>query len=341
MNGYEIVKRNISFDNPERVGLRFNSLGVSDVFRIFVQPPERCRPVNSPPVRMDKKIRTAPGQADEWGCTWESLEEENSGDMGQVLNPPLKNLDDLNTFPFPDPYDPHHFDGLEEALSLSNDKFVQMNSPFCIFERMHFLYGFSETLRDLALEPQKMEVLIDKVIAYQIGIVETAGKLGKGRIHCFDTTDDWGTQTNMFISPKMWRSLFKPRYKKLIDTIHAHGMVIRFHTDGRINAIFQDLIELGIDILNIHQPLLLGIDEVAEKLSGKLCLEVSTDIQQTLPSCDEQRIKNEVKEIIQKWCTPKGGLIGIEYRYGKVLGISEQALRWELDAFQQYGKLNK
>jgi hypothetical protein len=83
---------------------------------------------------------------------------------------------------------------------------------------------------------------------------------------------------------------------------------------------------------------LLGIDDVAEKLSGKICLEVSADVQLTLPSCNEQKIQNEIKEIIQKWSTPKGGLIGVEYRYGKMLGISEQALRWELEAFQRYGE---
>ena len=127
MNGYEIIKRNINFDHPERIGLRFNSLGVSDVFRIFVQPPERCRPASLKTIRMDKKIRSASGQEDEWGCRWESLEEEDSGDMGQVLNPPLKNLDEIDRYPFPDPYDPHHFDGLEEALSNSNEKFVQLN----------------------------------------------------------------------------------------------------------------------------------------------------------------------------------------------------------------------
>lgn len=339
MDSYEIMMRNIQFDSPQRIGLRFNSLGVSDVFRMYVQPPLNCRSSDNKNVRMDKKIRTASGSLDEWGCMWESLEEEGSGDMGQVLHPPIHDLDQVSSYPFPDPYDPHHFDGLEEALQLSKGKFVQLNSPFCLFERLHFLYGFSETLRDLALDREKMEALIDKVIAYQIGIVEMAGQLGKGRIHCFDTTDDWGTQTNMFISPRMWREIFKPRYQKLIDTIHANGMLLRFHTDGRINAIFPDLIELGVDILNVHHPLLLGIDDVAEKLSGKICLEVSCDVQQTLPSCDEQRIKNEVKEIVQKWCTPRGGLIGVEYRYGKVLGISEQSLRWELDAFQQYGKI--
>jgi len=340
LNSYEIVRRNIEFNKPERVGLRFNSLGVSDVFRIYVQPPRHLRPQGIKEVRMDRKIRTQPGEIDEWGCRWEVLEGISGADMGQVLDPPLKDLEQLETYPFPDPYNPEHFEGLETALSAAGDKFVQLNSPFCLFERAHFMRGFEALMNDLMLDKDKVEIFLDKVIDYQIGIVETAEKLGKGRIHCFDTTDDWGTQNNLFVSPRMWRELFKPRYKKLIDVIHKNKMVIRFHSDGKINAILPDLIELGVDILNVHQPLLLGIDEIAEQLRGKVCFEVSADIQVTLPSNNKEKIFKEVKELVDKWTTPNGGMIGVEYRYGEAIGISPQALAWELEAFQQYGRFN-
>lgn len=338
MNGYEIIRRNIEFDNPERVGLRFQGLGISDVFRIYVQPPKAIRPEGSGAVRMDKKIRTPAGHIDSWGCQWEAMGDSTDGEMGMVVDPPLKDLDALEAYPFPDPYDPDLFEGLEEALAAAGDKFVQINSPFCMFERLHFLRGFEEVMKDLVTRPDRLEALLDKIIDYQIGIVEMAGQLGKGRIHCFDTTDDWGTQTNMFISPKMWRKFFKPRYQRLMDAIHANDMVIRFHTDGRINAILDDLVELGMDILNVHQPRLLGIDEVAEKLAGRICFEVSADIQVTLPGGDREKIRDEVKQVVQKWASPKGGLIGIEYRYGQAIGITPQALKWELEAFLEYGK---
>lgn len=340
MNGYEIIRRNIEFDNPERVGLRFEGLGVSDVYRLYVQPPKSFRPKGIAKVRMDKKIRTGPGNTDEWGCIWNMVGDLGADDMGQVLDPPLKDLNLVESYPFPDPFNPEHFDGLEIALVAADEKFVQLNSPFCLFERLHFLRGFEAIMNDLMLNANKVEKLLDKVIAYQIGIVEMAGRLGKGRIHCFDTTDDWGTQKNMFISLNMWRKFFKPRYKKLIDTIHENGMVIRFHSDGKINAIFDDLVELGVDILNVHQPQLLGIDEVADKMTGKVCFEVSADIQVTLPGGDRDAIRKEVQEIIQKWAMPNGGLIGVEYRYGRAIGISQQALEWELEAFQDYGKFS-
>ena len=341
MNGYEIILRNIQFDNPERVGLRFNSLGVSDVFRLYVQPPKALRPTGIGEVRMDRKLRTKSGDVDEWGCKWEAGEDLGGDDMGLVLDSPIKDLSSIDEYPFPDPYDLDHFEGLEIALASTGEKFVQLNSPFCLFERAHFLRGFEELMNDFVLDQQNIEKLLDKIIAYQIGIAEMAADLGKGRIHCFDTTDDWGTQTNLFISPKMWRALFKPRYKRLIDTIHKHGMFIRFHSDGKINPILPDLVELGVDILNIHQPRLMGIDEVSKLLRGKVCFEVSADVQITLPSNDKEKIFSEVQELVEKWATPQGGLIGVEYRYGAAIGFGKQELEWELEAFQKFGQFAK
>jgi len=340
MNSLEIIQQNIHFDHPDRVGLRFNSLGVSDVFRIYLLPPRDFIPDDARIISMQKKIRTLPGSVDEWGCRWEVLEDISGDDMGQVLDPPLKNLEDLPSYTFPDPYNPDRFFGLNDVLDKSDGKFVQLNSPFCMFERMHFIRGFEKTLEDLVLRPELAETLLDKLMEFQIGISEMAGKLGKGRIHCFDMTDDWGTQNNLFISPAMWRKYFKPRYEKLIDVIHKNGMFIRFHSDGKINSIIQDLIEIGVDILNVHQPLLLGIDEISDNFRGKVCFEVSADIQVTLPGGNRDAIRKEVQEIIQKWATPNGGLIGVEYRYGKAIGISQQALEWELEAFQDYGKFS-
>jgi uroporphyrinogen decarboxylase len=336
MNSREIIKRNINFDSPERIGLRFNSLGVSDVFRIYTQPTKAFIPAGIEKVRMDKKIRTPHSTVDEWGCCWDSAE-ETSEEMGQVLNPPLKNLDDISGYNIPDPYDPDRFSGVDEALQRAEGKFVQLNSPFCMFERMHFIHGFEATLADLVIKPEESEVMLDKLIDFQIGIAEMAGKMGKGRIDCFDTTDDWGTQKNLFINPKLWRKVFKPRYKKLIDVIHNNGMVIRFHSDGKINEIIDDLIEIGVDILNVHQPLLVGIDEISEKFQGKVCFEVSVDIQSTLPGGTQDVISAQAKELVERWATPKGGMIAIEYRYGTAIGVSQQALQWELEAFQKYG----
>ena len=79
---------------------------------------------------------------------------------------------------------------------------------------MHFLRGFDDTLMDCLLQPD-IEEMAKKLADYQIGIIEEAYRLGKGRIHCYDTTDDWGTQQNLMVSPTVFREIFKPQYKEV------------------------------------------------------------------------------------------------------------------------------
>ena len=302
MTGYEIIKGNINFTGPERIGIRFDRIaGKGDVYRIFVLPPADKRPEGTYSVK--KKFRPQNKAFDEWGCYWES-DDETGSDMGQPTNIPLKEIEDLETYVFPDPKAPGRFDGLEEALKEAEEKqlYVQLNSPHCIFERMHFLRGFQDTLMDCIAEPEAIEEMARKLADYQIGIIEEAYRLGKGRIHCYDTTDDWGTQNSLMISPELFREIFKPQYKRIFDKAHACGMDVRFHTDGKVN-----------DIL--------------------------LDIQATMPTGDKKLIEEEVKELVDKWATKDGGMIAVEYGYLNAIGTTKESMLYELECFEKYGKL--
>lgn len=340
MTGYEIMKRAVEFKNPDRIGLRFNRIaGEGDVYRIFVQPPREFHDDNLVhDVR--KKARPIANQKDEWGCLWAS-QDATGTDMGQVIEEPIKDWADFDSYEFPDPYADGRFDGLEEALKEAEEQglYVQLNSPHCLFERMHFLRGFDNLLMDTALETEKLEMLADKLTEYQIGIIEEAYRVGKGRIHCFDTTDDWGSQQNLLISPVVFREIFKPRYKRIVKAAHDAKMHVRFHTDGKVNAIIPDFIDIGFDILNIHQPRLMGIDEVSEIAQGKICFEAAIDIQETLPTGDKELIRQEAKELCQKWGTPSGGLIGVEYGYLSAIGTTKESMLYALESFKEFGQL--
>lgn len=342
MTGYEIIKGNINFTEPERIGLRFDRIaGVGDVYRIFVLPAKEFRD-STKTYSVSKKVRPRNGEYDEWGCYWESTDETGS-DMGQPTNTPIEDEDAYETYKCPDPYAEGRFDGLEEALNQAEEKglYVQLNSPQCIFERMHFLRGFEDTLVDCMTEPELIADLAKKLADYQIGIIDQAYKLGKGRIHCYDTTDDWGTQQNLMVPPKVFREIFKPQYKRIFDKCHECGMDVRFHTDGKINDILEDLIEVGVDIINIHQPRLVGIDEISEIARGRICFEVAVDIQSTLPTGNKELIEAEVKELVEKWATEKGGLIAVEYGYLDAIGTTKESMLYALECFQKYGILKK
>ena len=114
MTGYEIIKGNINFTGPDRIGLRFDRIaGKGDVCRIFVLPPKDKRPKGK--YSVSKKVRPANGEYDEWGCLWES-DDATGSDMGQVTNIPIEEWEDMEDYVIPDPKAEGRFDGLEEAL---------------------------------------------------------------------------------------------------------------------------------------------------------------------------------------------------------------------------------
>jgi hypothetical protein len=81
------------------------------------------------------------------------------------------------------------------------------------------------------------------------------------------------------------------------------------HCDGKITAIIDDLIALGIDVLNLQQPRVLGIEAVGEQFRGQVCFESACDIQHTLPVAEPDDIRAEARLLLQHWAVSNGGFI--------------------------------
>ena len=46
----------------------------------------------------------------------------------------------------------------------------------------------------------------------------------------------------------------------------------------------DDLIEIGVDIVNIHQPHLLNLKEFGKRFAGRICFDVAVDIRRSSPT---------------------------------------------------------
>ena len=65
------------------------------------------------------------------------------------------------------------------------------------------------------------------------------------------TGADFGAQDRPFISPKLYRDLFKPFHKRVNDWIHDNTSWKSFmHSDGAMWKLLPDVVEAGFDILN-------------------------------------------------------------------------------------------
>jgi hypothetical protein len=318
MTPYEIVQRAVEFDCPERIPIRFSTLGLDDTCGVGPRAPDGWQPCQA--------------GADEWGVVW-TPPPPGITNMGQPLGHNLTSWDLLDRIPWPDPHDASRYAVIEDQLAGAGDKYVITGCGFTFFERMHYLRGMPELFMDMYESPAKVHELAERVIAFPIGMAQELGRRYRGRIHGFAMTDDWGTQHAAFTSLPMFREFFKPYYQCLYDAIHDAGMHAWMHSCGHVNDIVGEWIDCGLDVVNLQQPTNLGIVEMGERYRGKICFESLCDIQMTLPWKDADEIRAEAKLLIEHWGTPEGGFVLTDYGDGAAIGVPLEKKRIMLQAF--------
>jgi len=320
MTSYEIVRRAIAFERPERLPVQFAALGLNDTYGVGLGHAAGWEP-------------SQPNE-DEWGCIWHKPTEESGvHNMGQPKGHPLTSWDLLDEINFPDPDDDARYAHLEEALEGAGDRYVLIGCGFTLFERMHYLRGFTELLADMYAAPEMVHELAERVLEYPVGVARNVGKRFRGRIHGMSMTDDWGTQNASIISIPMWRDLFKGRYQRLYDAIHDAGMTAWMHSCGHVNDVLAEWIDTGLDLVNLQQPTNLGIEEIGRRYRGQICFSSLCDIQMTLPWGTHDDIRREAALLLDHWATPEGGFILSDYGDGAAIGVADDRKRVMLEAF--------
>ena len=318
----EVMKAAIEFKTPDRLPVLFDSFGISDVKRIGW---------NQIGTGDHGKRITY----DEWNCGWQRTEMKN---MGQITIHPLSDWSGLDNFNWPDPDDAAFYEGMEDRFEGTEGYYLTTGIFMLLFERLHGLRGFENTMADLYLEREHLEALADRIVEFDIRVIQNISSRFPGLIDGFTFTDDWDTELALFIDPKQWREFFKPRYKKIFDAAHSAGWHIMMHSCGKVNDILGDLCGIGCDIVELQQPKVIGIEEAGKKFAGKLCFQSLCDIQHTLPMESDAAIEAEAKLLLDCWGTDSGGFILADYGDGAAIGVPPERKKVMYDAFMKYDR---
>ncbi|MCE9559992.1 MAG: hypothetical protein K8R88_13715 [Armatimonadetes bacterium] len=318
----EIVRKTLRRQGPPRLAVSMPGLGVDDRAVMPFQPPARFVPAR-------------PG-ADEWGCIWDKTDVPN---MGQVIEHPLADIRLLDSCATPDYRDPTRYVAVDAALQQA-EAAGQYRVAFVfmvLFERMHSLHGFENTLMDLYADRPAMEALADRIVETHLTFVREVARRFPGRIDGWCMTDDWGTQQNAFISYDLWMDFFYPRYKRIFDAMHAAGCDVWLHSCGKINDLIEGYIQAGVDIVNLQQPRALGIEAIGKRYRGRIAFESLADIQTTLPTGDKAKIDADVAALMTHWADTAGGFVFSDYGDDKAIGVTDPSVkRYMYDAFSRW-----
>jgi uroporphyrinogen decarboxylase len=320
MDSISRVKKAIKLEKIDDIPVSFELVGETDLKEFYIGAPNNWQPKRYPPFVFDiedyiegKNLK----KEDEWGVVWGFGDTLSGG--GIPIESPMRSLEDIKDYEFPDPLASGRFDGIHSIIGGYENKYCYATWFGLLFERLHFLLGFNETLMALMTDRREVEYALDRIVDFNIGLINgLADSLGN-RIHAFASTDDWGGQKNIFIDPELWRKLFKPRYAKISEEIHKRGLDFWMHSDGKIEEIIPDFIEIGVDVFNLNTSKLLGIKEFGNRFSGKSCFCAYIDTQTTAVHGTLQEIEEDAFGLVKYWSNGHGsGILAMDYRGNEI-----------------------
>jgi uroporphyrinogen decarboxylase len=237
-------------------------------------------------------------KVDEWGML-NQRQEYAGGVYWEQVGFPLANaqsIADLRAFPWPKPewYD---MAGLRDLAAPHADRAVMVGYT-AIFYYHNKLRGLELSMLDLVERPAFSRYLIERVADTFAALYEPRFEALRGLAQFTQVTDDFGSQTGLLISRRMFNEFYRPWMERAIQQAKRFGLKVMHHDDGAIYSLIPDLIEMGVDVLNPIQWRCNGMDRVAigRNHGGKLCFHGGVDNQQTLPFGTAEEVRAEVAE---------------------------------------------
>lgn len=216
------------------------------------------------------------------------------------------NREDIARYRFPDPQAEERYIQTNLDLKKWGDEFFTIVEMKNIFKLCWELRGFEQFMMDMSLDPPLVEALADRALEH---LTAQSQQYSQRRIDLLMLAGDIAMQEGMMLSPGMWRRYFKPRLKQLLDqTKSAHDVYFMFHSDGNMEPVMEDLIEIGFDAVTPVQPECMDVDEIKKRYGQSLCLHGTISCQQTLPFGSAEDVAAEVKQRIE-CCGQDGGFI--------------------------------
>ncbi|MAE60111.1 MAG: hypothetical protein CMJ49_02015 [Planctomycetaceae bacterium] len=344
MNHRENVIKAIRFECPDYIPMNFhvNSACWHHYDQNALQDLMEAHPFLFPDFTRQTNVtpRYAPNQqsdqpyTDGWGCVWETTDD---GIVGVVRQNPLADWNALGQYT---PPDPNHTDGIQPVdwSSVSTTVAQQKQSGQLVrgslphghtFLRLQDIRGYEDLTFDMLDDAADLPRLIAMVEDFNHQIVSQWLALDPD---IMSYPEDLGMQVGPMLSPDSFGKYIKPVYQRLMKPARDRGCAVHMHSDGDIRTLVDDLIDGGVEIINL-QDLVNGIDWIADKFAGRICIDLDIDRQSIVPHGTPDQIDRLIREEVEKLGGRRGGLMMI---HGLYPGVPMPNVKALMDAMEKY-----
>lgn len=228
---------------------------------------------------------------DEWGVIWNRTVDKDIGNVeNRVLPDPT-----LSSFSLPKASDTV-FELYPRFIADNQDRFRVSSIGFSLFERAWSLRGMEELLIDMVENPGFVHDLLDGICEFNLALIDRALSFD---IDAIMFGDDWGSQNGLIMGPTLWREFIKPRIARMYKRVRDAGKYVMIHSCGKVQELFPELIECGLQVFNPFQPEVMDVRETKRRYYGRLAFFGGISVQRLLPHGTPDEVRSEVKQLLR------------------------------------------
>ena len=239
------------------------------------------------------------------GLNWFGTDEGRLFSFGDVMGEgrPLQGVEtvaEIENFSWPDP-DWFDYDSVTRLARQYRDYGLVAPSTWGpLFCRIAELCGMVDTMVMLLQEPILVEAMVEQIENFYTRYLTSMLDAAPGQIDMMYTGDDVAGQEGMLFSLDVWRRFFKKPYARMFQVAKDRGVRVMFHICGSCMELIPDLLDIGMDILQVLQFSAKGMDprSLADEFGQDLCFCGGVDVQQLLPRGTPEQVRAEVRVLI-------------------------------------------
>jgi hypothetical protein len=181
---------------------------------------------------------------------------------------------DLNRLALPDPDDPAIYEPYRRFIAENR---AEGKALFCFLN-----IGSDPVILGMGFERFALALYDDRALVedlfslYTTWMARAAAHLSELDFDFLWFGDDIAFKTQPYVSPRVFRQLFMPHFRRVIDNVRKPWI---FHSDGNLLPILDDLLTLGMNGLHPIEPEAMDLAFLKRRYGGRVCLvgNVSVD----------------------------------------------------------------
>jgi len=228
---------------------------------------------------------------DVFAVVWDRSVDKDIGIVeGQVLPEPT-----LTGYEFPDPCAPMFFAGIPDAIEAHGNRFRVFQIGFSLYERAWTMRGMVPLMMDFIEHPAFVNELFNAIGNWNLTQIDKALTYD---IDALYFGDDWGQQRGLQMSPETWRKFIKPVLKRMYGRVRDAGKYVVIHSCGKVDELFDDLVEIGLNCFNPFQPEVMDTAALMKAYRGRLVFHGGLSTQRTLPYGTTEDVARETERLL-------------------------------------------